>query len=49
MSESLKSAVRAAILRLLNPLVRVLMQAGIGIGEFTSLVRKGSRLLMRRS
>jgi hypothetical protein len=39
MSESLKGAVRAAILRLLNPLVRVLMQAGIGVGEFTSLAK----------
>ncbi|HVZ35296.1 MAG TPA: DUF6502 family protein [Polyangiaceae bacterium] len=39
MSESLKGAVRSAVLRLLYPLVRVLMQAGIGVGEFTSLAK----------
>lgn len=39
MSASLKGAVRTAMLRLLDPLVRVLMQAGIGVGEFTSLAK----------
>lgn len=39
MSESLKGAVRSAVLRLLHPLVRVLLQAGIGVGEFTSLAK----------
>lgn len=39
MSESLKGAVRTAVLRLLYPLVRVLLQAGIGVGEFTSLAK----------
>lgn len=39
MSESLKGAVRTAVLRLLHPLARVLLQAGIGVGEFTSLAK----------
>lgn len=39
MSESLKGAVRSAVLRLLRPLARMLLQAGIGVGEFTSLAK----------
>jgi hypothetical protein len=33
-SEALKTAVMRAVLRLLDPLVRLLLDAGIGIGEF---------------
>ena len=39
MSESLKGAVRSAVLRLLHPLARLLLQAGVGVGEFTSLAK----------
>jgi len=39
MSESLKRAVRTAVLRLLAPLAQLLLDAGIGVGEFTSLVK----------
>lgn len=39
MSESLKRAVRIAMLRLLTPLAELLLDAGIGVGEFTSLVK----------
>ena len=39
MSESLKRAVQAAVLRLLGPLVKLLLEAGIGVGEFMSLVK----------
>jgi len=39
MSESLKRAVRTAVLRLLAPLAELLLDAGIGVGEFTSLVK----------
>src|SRR5215471_10440626 len=39
MSESLKAAVRAAVLRLLDPLVRWLMKAGVGIGDLIPLVK----------
>lgn len=39
MSESLKRAVQAAVLRLLGPLVKLLLDAGIGVGEFMSLVK----------
>jgi hypothetical protein len=39
MSESLKSAVRVAVLRLLGPLVKWLLEAGIGVGDFLSLVK----------
>ena len=39
MSESLKAAVRAAVLRLMEPLVRLLLEAGIGVGDFMSLVK----------
>lgn len=39
MSESLKSAVRLAVLRLLDPLVRWLLEAGMGVGDFVSLVK----------
>jgi hypothetical protein len=39
MSESLKAAVRAAVLRLLEPLVKWLLDAGIGVGEIVTLVK----------
>jgi Family of unknown function (DUF6502) len=39
MSESLKAAVRAAVLRLLDPLVQWLLEAGIGVGDLMSLVK----------
>ena len=39
MSESLKRAVQAAVLRLLGPLVKLLLDAGIGVGDFMSLVK----------
>ena len=39
MSESLKAAVQAAMLRMLAPLVRVLLAAGIGVGDFLALVK----------
>lgn len=39
MNESLKNAVRVAVLRLLNPLVRWLLEAGLGVGEMVSLVK----------
>jgi len=37
MSESLKLAVLAAVRRLLAPLVRLMVEAGIGVGEFHAL------------
>ncbi len=40
MSESLKSAVISAILRLLEPIVRLLIEAGVGIGDFQTMARK---------
>ena len=39
MSESLKSAVRLAVLRILDPLVRWLLEAGMGVGDLVSLVK----------
>jgi len=39
MSESLKRAVRTAVLRLLGPLVKLLLDAGIGVGEFTAMAK----------
>lgn len=39
MSESLKHAVRAAVLRLLHPLVTLLLETGIGVGDLMSLVK----------
>jgi Family of unknown function (DUF6502) len=39
MSEPLKSAVRAAVLRLLDPLVKWLLEAGMGVGDFLTLVK----------
>lgn len=39
MSESLKVAVRAAVLRLLDPLVKWLMKAGVGVGDLVALVK----------
>ena len=40
MSEALKTAVVRAVLRLLDPLVRLLIDAGIGIGEFHQLAKR---------
>src|SRR5579862_45231 len=39
MSESLKAAVRLAVLRLLDPLVKWLIEAGLGVGDLISLVK----------
>ena len=39
MSESLKLAVRLAVLRILDPLVKWLLQAGLGVGDVMSLVK----------
>jgi hypothetical protein len=40
MSESLKAAVLSAVLRLLQPLVRLLLDAGVGVGEFQQLAKR---------
>lgn len=39
MAESLKAAVHAALLRMLGPLVRLLLAAGIGVGDFMAIVK----------
>ena len=39
MSDALKRAVRTALLRVLEPLVRLLLDAGIGVGDVISLVK----------
>lgn len=39
MSESLKSALRTAVLRILEPLARWVLYAGMGVGDFQSLVK----------
>lgn len=39
MSESLKAAIRAAVLRLLGPLVKWLLEAGVGVGDLMALVK----------
>ena len=39
MSEDLKNTVLRAVLRLLTPLVRLLLDAGIGVGEFHQLAK----------
>jgi hypothetical protein len=39
MSEALKAAIQAAVLRILEPLVKWLLDAGIGVGDFLSLVK----------
>ena len=39
MAESLKPAVNAATLRILDPLARFLLAAGIGVGDFLALVK----------
>lgn len=39
MSESLKGAIRSAVLRLLDPLVKWLLAAGVGVGDFLTLVK----------
>jgi hypothetical protein len=38
-SESLKAAINAAILRMLGPVVRLLLSAGIGVGDFMAIVK----------
>ncbi len=39
MSDALKRAVRSAVMRLLEPLVHLLLDAGMGVGDFVSLVK----------
>jgi hypothetical protein len=39
MSEPLKAAVRAAVLRLLDPLAKWLLEAGMGVGDLMALVK----------
>ena len=39
MSASLRAAIEAAVLRLLEPLVHWLLEAGIGVGDFLELVK----------
>ena len=39
MSEALKRAVQAAMLKLLKPVAKLLLEAGIGVGEFTQLAK----------
>jgi len=39
MSDPLKGAVRAAVLRLLEPLVLLLLDAGVGVGDFIGLAK----------
>ena len=39
MSETVKAAVTRAVIRLLDPLVRLLLEAGIGVGEFNQLAK----------
>lgn len=39
MSDSLKGAVRAAVLRLLEPLMKLLLDAGLGVGDFIGLAK----------
>jgi hypothetical protein len=39
MSETLKGAIQAALLRMLQPLVKWLLEAGIGVGDLQSLVK----------
>ena len=39
MSDALKHAVRTALLRLLEPLVRLMLDAGVGVGEFVTLLK----------
>jgi hypothetical protein len=39
MTEPLKSAIRSAVLRLLDPLVKWLLEAGIGVADFLPLVK----------
>src|SRR5579883_1445136 len=39
MSDALKGAVRAAVLRLLEPLMKLLLDAGLGVGDFIGLAK----------
>ena len=39
MSDVLKGAVRAAVLRLLEPLMKLLLDAGVGVGDFIGLAK----------
>jgi hypothetical protein len=38
-SESIKTAVNGALLRMLGPLVRLLLAAGVGVGDFMAVVK----------
>ena len=38
-SDPLKGAVRAAVLRLLEPLMKLLLEAGVGVGDFIGLAK----------
>jgi hypothetical protein len=39
MSDALKGAVRTAVLRLLEPLMKLLLDAGVGVGDFIGLAK----------
>lgn len=39
MSDALKGAVRAAVLRLLEPLMKLLLEAGMGVGDFIGIAK----------
>ncbi|MGA8096259.1 MAG: DUF6502 family protein, partial [Steroidobacteraceae bacterium] len=39
MTDPLKGAVRAAVLRLLEPLMKLLLDAGVGVGDFIGLAK----------
>ena len=39
MTEPLKAAIQAAVLRILDPVVKWLLEAGIGVGDFMSLIK----------
>jgi len=39
MSDAIKLAVRAAVLRLLEPLMKLLLDAGLGVGDFVGLAK----------
>lgn len=40
MSDTLKTAIMAAALRMLEPLVKLLLEAGVGVGEFQQLAKR---------
>ena len=39
MSQTLKSAILSMLARVLDPLVKILLEAGIGVGEFVTVVK----------